>query len=157
MDAMLSLLIYNPLEAMVIIGLINVFNNIKMKKADFIKSAYILGVINFSIMGLSFLIQGDFRIIVDLFVGIPLGIVTYYYYKHYLNIDTRKLSIVYTFMILMITAIMGIFLFNMIFDNSYISSVGSETFVTLYQEFFANIAARINGFIVILLIMILKK
>jgi hypothetical protein len=150
----LKIILYHPLEAMIIIGLINVLSNIKMSKVDFIKNSYILGFINFLIMRIPTFFEPDtlIRMIADNLIIILYGIVAYLFYKLYLKIRIRKFIVVKSFMIFFITTALGLFLFNLLFENAYSGNRDALTFSNYWYELIANLIPRMIGYLSIVLI-----
>lgn len=146
-----SLFLYNPLEAMMIIGLINSMSKIRMSIKDVVMNGYMLGAINCFIMFMPTLFSGDIKYFIDMFMIFILAFAAFNYYKYVLNKKIKLIKLVLAFMTFFIVAMVGALVFNILFGNIYIGNQGLSTFSNLYYEFMANIITRLIGLILILI------
>lgn len=133
MNILLSLLLLNPLEAMVIIKGCDLFVGREVSYKDDIRNYYLLGTINLLIQICLCLNRiGVFGLILNILVPIFIGsCITKMYYKYILRVEI-KFSITLTIQILYIaTTFIIIAICNFVFDNIYTSGYTNICFELL--------------------------
>lgn len=145
-----SLLLYNPLEALVLILFCDIFTKRKFKKTDIIH-CYILGGINLFIQSIRYLFPDPLLMLVyDIIAVFVIGVfITYFYYFVFIGTKIRIsrsfLAHIFNYTAMCFVAV----IFNNIFNNVYTFQFSNKNY-----EFFTNISLRIFEIFIVLIIKI---
>lgn len=146
-----SLLLYNPLEALILILFCDIFTKRKFNKIDIVH-CYILGGINLFVQSIKFLFSNlSIIFIYDILVNfIFMCIICYFYYNLFMMKPGNRIR----FSLILIPQIFNyctiffiVYVFNYIFGNVYNLGFNSK-----FYELFANISLRIMQIIIIFII-----
>lgn len=134
-----SLLLYNPLEALVLILFCDIFTKRKFKKTDIIH-CYILGGLNLFVQSIRYLFSDPmFLLVYDVIVVFIFGfILLYFYYFLFIGVCIKLRVVLFSHIFNYITICFVMFLFNIIFNNVYNSGFSSKIY-----ELLANLSLRI--------------
>lgn len=155
MNFWLSALIYNPLEAFILIYFCSIFTKIEIHK-NIVKHCYLLGLVNLLIQYITFLLNNELlSFIYDLIVALvimPLVLNTYIIvlYRKYIKFIVCIYSCIFNFI--------TIFYFNCIMNNLNIILYNYNGYSSSIEELFVNICLRLiqSLFIFIIKRMILR-
>lgn len=146
-----SLLLYNPLEALILILFCDIFTKRNFKRIDIIHF-YILGGINLFVQSIKFLFSNlSIIFIYDILVNfIFMCIICYFYYNLFMMKPGNRIR----FSLILIPQIFNycticfvVYYFNSVFNEVYTFEFNSK-----FYEFLANITVRILQFLIILII-----
>lgn len=143
MNIIMSLLIYNPIEALLLIMFCNIVTSRKFNKFD-VLYLYVLGDINFAAQFIGILIRpvllSMFYDIFATFVIYPISLYLFYNYIICKNENNRiKFSI--TLLALFLNFVVLSFTANTL--NIFLNNGFNGVFNDIYNEFIYNLVARI--------------
>lgn len=142
-----SLLLYNPLEALILILFCDVFTKRKFKKIDILHCLG-LGVINFVFQYASMLMTDSRLVLIyDLLMVVVTGFILLVYYKTLISKEIKLSHSVYAMIFSFTTIPIVCNLANIIIEDIY--KLG---FSNKYDELLINLTLRVLQFIVILII-----
>lgn len=144
MNILVSLLLYNPLEALLLIRFCDVFTKRTFKLSDII-SCYVLGIVNLIFQNFRTMFSNPVCILIcDMFIMfIPMILILFIYYNNVViyRHSVKRVTVMNVFMIQMInfiTTSLVINFFNYVFGNIFTFRYASN-----YYEFVVNICLRI--------------
>lgn len=141
-----SLILYNPLEVLVIILFCNVLENKKFEM-KMLKYCYILGTIFLFIQYINLyipnlILQFIYNVIVTLVI---MPIVAYKYFKHIYKY--KLLSCFYSLIFIFISSMLLTQIFNILFGEIF-----TNVFINCEYEFIFNIILRVVQFLLIFIL-----
>ena len=150
MNIPMSFLILNPLEALVVIMGCDIFTNRKFNISKDIKHIYILGTINLIVQIFLHSFKSDILgLLLNIFVPFVISpYITKTYYNKYLG-EVKYLQVFVVQAFYMITMALIISLFNLIFDEIYITE-----YINTVYDLSTNLT---KSFIQVLIIFILRR
>lgn len=144
MNILISLLLYNPLEALLLIRFCDVLTKRTFKLSDLI-SCYILGTVNLIFQNFRTTFSNPVYILIyDMFVMfIPMILLLFIYYNNVViyRHSVKRITVMNVFMIQIInfiTTSLVVNFFNYVFGNIF-----TFRYVNNYYEFIINICLRI--------------
>lgn len=150
MNIPMSFLILNPLEALVVIMGCDIFTNRKFNISKDIKHIYILGTINLAVQIFLHLFKSNILgLLLNILVPFIISpYITKIYYNKFLG-EIKYLQIFIVQASYMVTMALTISLFNLIFDNIYITE-----YINTVYDLSTNLT---KSFIQVLMIFILRR
>lgn len=147
-----SLVLYNPLEALVIILICDLFTKRKFKLIDIVH-CYVLGAINLMIQYISvFINDSALQLIYNIFVSLILtSIITYLYYNLAIK---ERINLIYAFYALglqYISVSIAVYILNSIIPNAY------TNVISVKYELITNLCLRIAQIIIIFTIYLIRR
>ena len=151
MNFYLSLLIYNPLEAFILIYFCSIFGNFKLNK-NILKECYILGSINLAVQYMGRNIENDaLMFLYDIFISIIVTpILLFIFIRLFHNITDIKLCI-FSAIFNFLTLFASLFLLNFI---KGIDVIFTGFYSEILHEFLLNIYIKIFQIFILYLLRI---
>lgn len=153
MNVLVSLALYNPLEAFILIRFCDIFTKRYFQKNDFIH-CYILGIINLMFQNFRTIFTNPMYILVyDTFVMfVPMILLLFIYYNSIICCNNRRTCV--SIQVVMLSQVMNFATICLLVNisNNVFGNVFDSNYVSNYYELVVNILLKILQLTIVIII-----